>query len=161
MNRPGRWGRLIGLLVIGLGPGGLALAEAIPSLSLDALRQAPASVVPADASEAEAARDVKVVRDWTGALCRSRVVNEGKTPLRIREVVLFDVPHAYSPETHLYGEGFTMLSQTTGTLGKPVDMGLTDRTDPSTIMLAKLTIELAKQDGRRIAGVGESIVGTR
>jgi hypothetical protein len=25
------------------------------------------------------------------------------------------------------------------------DMGLTDRTDPSTIMLAKLTIELAKQ----------------
>src|SRR5581483_7748458 len=30
-------------------------------------------------------------------------------------------------ETHLYGEGFTMLSQTDGTLGKPHDLGLTDR----------------------------------
>ena len=35
------------------------------------------------------------------------------------------------------------LATDTGKVMK--DMGLTDRTDPSTIMLAKLTIELAKQ----------------
>src|SRR6185436_5143961 len=28
-----------------------------------------------------------------------------------------------SPETRLYGEGFQMLSQTGGTLGKPADLG--------------------------------------
>ena len=33
------------------------------------------------------------------------------------------MPHALPPETHLYGEGFTMLSQTAGTLGKPTDLG--------------------------------------
>src|SRR5207244_4305032 len=55
------------------------------------------------------------------------LINEGKGPVQVKEVVLFNVPHAFPPETHLYGEGFTMLSQTTGTLGKPVDMGLTDR----------------------------------
>ncbi|HZY88304.1 MAG TPA: alpha-galactosidase, partial [Gemmataceae bacterium] len=56
-----------------------------------------------------------------------RVVNGGATPARVREVVLFEVPHDYPPETRLYGEGFTMLSQTAGTLGKPTDLGLTDR----------------------------------
>jgi alpha-galactosidase len=94
-------------------------------LTLDALRQAPATVVPADGAEVPA--DVKVVRDWTGSLCRTRLVNGGKAPVRVREVVLFDVPHDLPPETHLYGEGFTMLSETTGTLAHPVDMGLTDR----------------------------------
>jgi alpha-galactosidase len=60
-------------------------------------------------------------------VCRTRLVNEGKAPVRIKEVVLFTIAHNLPPQTHLYGEGFTMLSQTTGTLGKPVDMGLTDR----------------------------------
>ena len=43
------------------------------------------------------------------------------------EVVLFDVPHALPPETHVYGEGFQMLSQTGGTIGQPADLG--DYTD--------------------------------
>jgi alpha-galactosidase len=94
-------------------------------MTLETVRRAPAAVVPADTDQAPP--EVKVVREWSGSLCRARLVNEGKTPVRIKEVILFTVPHALPPETHLYGEGFTMLSQTTGTLGKPIDMGLTDR----------------------------------
>jgi alpha-galactosidase len=110
------------LLVAALHP---AAAFAAPTLTLDAVKQAPASVVTADGTPAPA--EVKVLRDWSGPVCRARLVNDGKAPVRVKEVVLLDVPHAYPPETHLYGEGFTMLSETTGTLGKPVDMGLTDR----------------------------------
>jgi alpha-galactosidase len=68
-----------------------------------------------------------VVREWDGDLCRSRLLNAGPRPVRIREVVLFDVVHGLPPETALYGEGFQMLSQTGGTLGAPADIG--DYTD--------------------------------
>src|SRR5262249_32794487 len=68
--------------------------------------------------------------------------------VKVKEVVLFGVPHAFPPETHLYGEGFTMLSQTSGTLGKPVDMGLTDRKhykipqpDDATVVYGLLTLQ--------------------
>jgi alpha-galactosidase len=94
------------------------------TITPESVRQAPAAVVPADAA---GAAGVKVVREWSGPYCRSRLVNEGAAPVRVKEVVLFDIPHAYPPETHLYGEGFTMLSQTAGTLGKPQDLGHTDR----------------------------------
>jgi alpha-galactosidase len=77
-----------------------------------------------DAAEALA---VKLVREWDGPLCHSRLLNAGSRPVRIREVVLFDVLHGLPPETALYGEGFQMLSQTGGTLGKPTDIG--DYTD--------------------------------
>jgi alpha-galactosidase len=39
--------------------------------------------------------------------------------VKIREVILFSLQHSFPPETRLYGEGFTMLSVTTGTLAKP------------------------------------------
>jgi alpha-galactosidase len=108
------------LAAVGLWPTA-ARADQGPTLSLEAVRGAPARVVPAEAA------GVRVVREWSGPLCRARLVNDGKAPAVIKEVVLFDIPHAYPPETHLYGEGFTMLSETTGTLAKPIDMGLTDR----------------------------------
>ena len=38
-------------------------------------------------------------------------------------MVLFDLALQLAPETRLYGEGFQMLTQTGGTLGKPVDLG--------------------------------------
>jgi alpha-galactosidase len=97
-----------------------------PRLTPEAVRRAPATVVAVDQAE-QAPAEVKVVREWTGALCQSRLVNEGKKAVKIKEVILFDIPHRYPPETHLYGEGFTMLSQTSGTIGKPIDLGLTDR----------------------------------
>jgi alpha-galactosidase len=102
-----------------------ALAPPSPTLTLDAVRAAPATVVLAEGAKGPAS--LRVVREWTGPVCRSRLVNEGKAAVKVQEVVLFDLPHAYPAETRLYGEGFTMLSETTGTTGKPIDMGLTDR----------------------------------
>ncbi len=65
---------------------------------------------------------------WRGDLCRVRVTNRGQTPVRIREIVLFDFGHQLAGDTPIYGEGFQMLSQTAGTLAKPRDVGTyTDR----------------------------------
>jgi alpha-galactosidase len=141
-----RRGVILMALLFAAGPGALAaFADPVPFLTLEAVQRAPAAVVPAD--PAAATGDVRVVRDWSGSLCRGKLVNDGKTPVKIKEVVLFDIPHAYPPETHLYGEGFTMLSETTGTLAKPIDMGLTDRKhyripqpDDATVVYGLLTL---------------------
>jgi alpha-galactosidase len=73
------------------------------------------------------AASAKLIRDWQGDVCRSRVVNEGRRAVRLREIVLFDVLHGLPADTGLYGEGFQMLSQTEGTIGVPADLG--DYTD--------------------------------
>jgi alpha-galactosidase len=112
------------LLAVSLWPGA-ALADSDKALTRSAVERSPAKVVLADGSIAPA--DIRLVREWAGPLCRSRLVNGGKESVKVKEVLLLDVPHAYPPETHLYGEGFTMLSQTAGTIGKPADTGLTDR----------------------------------
>jgi alpha-galactosidase len=108
------------LVVASLLPDAASAAE--PALTLEAVKRAPAKVVPAEG--AETPPEVKVVRDWSGPLCRSRIVNEGKKPIRVKEIVLFDLPHVLPPEAGLYGEGFTMQSMTTGTLGKPIQTGM-------------------------------------
>jgi alpha-galactosidase len=116
---------ILGLVIAATLPLAAAVSPRQTALFPDSVRNAPVRVIPV---ERESVPDgVRVVRDWTGTSCRSRLVNEGKTPARIKEVVLFDVPHDLPPETLLYGEGFTMLSQTAGTLGAPADLGLTDR----------------------------------
>jgi len=66
---------------------------------------------------------VKVERQWKGAVCQSQLVNQGREPVRIKEVVLFDVKLTLPATTRLYGEGFQMLTQTGGTLGQPADLG--------------------------------------
>jgi alpha-galactosidase len=66
---------------------------------------------------------IQVVRSWTGPFCRSHIVNRRSSPVRIKEIVLFDVAHAWPADTRVYGEGFQMLSQTGGTLGTPIDLG--------------------------------------
>ena len=88
--------------------------------SLD-LRHAPGEAV-------SGARGVELVRKWNGDLCRSRIINRTKSPVRVREVVLFHIAHQLPPETALYAESFQMLSQTSGTLGKPVNLGYDERT---------------------------------
>jgi alpha-galactosidase len=98
---------------------GPAAADDAPPLP-EALRQAPGKVVPSDPTASAA--DVQLVREWDGALCRPRLVNKGKSAVRLKEVVLFDVPLSLPGETALYGEGSQMLSQTGGTLAKPVDL---------------------------------------
>jgi hypothetical protein len=97
-------------------------------LGLDIVKAAPWRVVPA--GDAPGVDAVRLTRSWDGALCRSRLTNSGREPVRLREVVLFDVSLGLPPETKLYGEGFQMLSQTGGTLGQPLDLG--DYTDANT-----------------------------
>jgi alpha-galactosidase len=78
---------------------------------------------------------VKVERRWKGSVCYSRVVNQGSEPVRIKEIVLFDLALSMPATTRLYGEGFQMLSQTGGTLGQPTDLG--NYTDEKHYKLAK------------------------
>ncbi|MGI9167895.1 MAG: hypothetical protein ACR2G5_16210 [Pyrinomonadaceae bacterium] len=66
---------------------------------------------------------VKVIRQWNGPICRSRLVNSGPAGVKVKEVVLFDLTLPLPAETRIYGEGFQMLSQSGGTLGKPTDLG--------------------------------------
>lgn len=85
----------------------------------------PARAVALDGSTAVS---VKIDRRWRGRLCRAAVSNAGAAPVRLKEIVLFAGAHGCPPDTRIYGEGFTMLSQTGGTLSKPEDIGgYTDR----------------------------------
>ena len=74
-------------------------------------------------SAARVAPGLVVERKWQGEFCHSRIVNRSDRAVRVREVVLFDVPHDLPGSTHLYGESFQMLSQTAGTLAQPADLG--------------------------------------
>ena len=91
-------------------------------LDLRSFINAPSAVIPTD--DSRNVKQVKLVRDWKNRFCNSRLINQGKDPVRIKEVVLFDLSLSSLPQTsNLYGEGFQMLSQTGGTLGQPADLG--------------------------------------
>jgi alpha-galactosidase len=65
---------------------------------------------------------LKLTGTRAGDLYRSRLTNTGSTPVHVKEVALFRIAHNLSDDTALYGESFQMLSQTAGTLGKPVNL---------------------------------------
>jgi alpha-galactosidase len=90
-------------------------------LDQQSLYKAPSAIIPA--GDAVDLKQVHLLRPWRGPVCRSRLVNRGKRPVSIKEVVLFDLKLDLPPATRLYGEGFQMLSQTGGTLEKPLDLG--------------------------------------
>src|SRR5215813_8577879 len=103
---------------------GRAQAGKTKSLDLRSFINAPSAIIPVGAAGAEAGvKQVELVRQWRGPLCRARLINRGKTPARIKEVTLFDLKLDLPPTTTLYGEGFQMLSQTGGEAGRPVDLG--------------------------------------
>jgi alpha-galactosidase len=104
----------------------LAFAADQPGgLVLDDLRGVRGWVVPVD-PKAPGLAQVRLERDGGPRRWQPRLVNRGKKPVRIREVVVFSLPHTLPPETQLYGESFQMLSQTTGTVGKPIDLGYSE-----------------------------------
>ncbi|MEX2169155.1 MAG: glycoside hydrolase family 36 protein [Pirellulales bacterium] len=57
-----------------------------------------------------------------GKLIEFELHNRSNKPLAIKEIVLFDWGHGLPSESAVYGEGYTMLSQTGGTLGEMVDL---------------------------------------
>ena len=97
-----------------------ALGASVQHLDRQSFINAPGKVVAVNDVDAS---QIKLIREWRGALCRSRLVNRGKKSVPVKEVVLFDLALALPSETRLYGEGFQMLSQTGGTLGQPANLG--------------------------------------
>jgi alpha-galactosidase len=71
----------------------------------------------------ESAAALKLSGDRSGELYRPRLTNTGTTAVHVKEVALFRVAHHLPGNTALYGESFQMLSQTSGTLAKPVNLG--------------------------------------
>jgi alpha-galactosidase len=67
---------------------------------------------------------IRLNRKWSGNRCQSVLVNTGKEPLRIGNIILFDLArHGLDSATPVYGEGFQKLSQTGGTLAHPKPIG--------------------------------------
>lgn len=80
------------------------------------------------ALDGSAAAGVRIDRRWQGRLCRTTVTNRGAVAVRLKEIVLFEGGHGCAGDARIYGEGFTMLSQTGGTLAEPAAIGgYTDR----------------------------------
>jgi alpha-galactosidase len=70
----------------------------------------------------EGAPELKLALEWQGDHATATLRNEGKTAVPVHDVVLFDYAHKLPGDTAFYGEGFQMLSQTAGTIAKPVDL---------------------------------------
>ena len=102
-------------------------ADATNETFVQKLRAAPAQVTIIGGEVA--GNEIVVNREWAGEFCRSFVQNRGATPVRLQDIVLFSMPmHGLGADTPILAEGFTMLNQTVGTLGKPEDLCDTDGT---------------------------------
>ena len=85
------------------------------------LRLAPGRVEGANGAVLPALR---LERNWTGDRCYAKLVNTSQVPVRVGNVILFDLAqHGLNPATPIYGEGFQKLAQTGGTLAKPIAIG--------------------------------------
>ena len=113
--------------ILTLGPSGWARADGKPKeLTLELFTRSKGRVVPAD--PAAAVDKLQVSASWKGPLLQTKLTNKGRQAVKIKEVVLAEVEHDLDPATHIYGEGFQMLSQTGGTLAKQEKLGnFTDR----------------------------------
>ena len=66
--------------------------------------------------------------DWADGAATFEVQNVGSKPVEIEQIVLFEGDHRLPADTSIHAEGFTMLSQTVGTLGNPIPLSeFTDR----------------------------------
>ena len=101
-------------------------AETFPMDFHETIARRPSRILLVDRIEAPADA-LRLERNWNGSVCRAKLTNVSDSPLSISDVVLFDVHHGLDPATPIYAEGFTMLSQTVGTLAEPKDLAYADR----------------------------------
>jgi alpha-galactosidase len=91
--------------------------------ALDQIIKSPSRVVLADGTSVPAnsvAVGKSVQTDAAGhAMLQLTLRNTTDKPLLIREVIISDWQHGLPGASAFYGEGYTMLSQTAGTLAKP------------------------------------------
>jgi alpha-galactosidase len=85
------------------------------ALDRHALEASAAFARPTSASGCPGA-ELAVGRSWDGNRLSSTLTNSGAAPVRIDEIVVAAGTHGLSPDTPLYGEGVTMLSQYEGTI---------------------------------------------
>ena len=69
--------------------------------------------------EGISADTVSIERVWHGETVSFSVRNLGAAPVRMDEILLFQGSHTLCGHTRVHAEGFTMLSQTVGTLRQP------------------------------------------
>lgn len=95
-------------------------------MNLESLKSCTPRVVFTDPSDA--GFPITITQEWDGPRVRTKLRNDGDRPVRIHEVVMADLVHAMPGDTRVYGEGFTHLSATGGTIAEPTDLGsYTDR----------------------------------
>ncbi len=148
----------IALLIVGIFAGSAATASASPASSLiEKLRNAPVRIVcTASTQPSTTTPDLRVTQRWEDNVCQVTLANRGSQPIRVTELVLMDIQHGLPSETLIFGEGFTMLGLTGGTLAKPVDWGsFPDRShyriaEPESLRTVYGMFELQPAEGDRV-----------
>src|SRR5262245_6725156 len=79
--------------------GGQAQTGKAKKLDQRSFIDAPSAVTPAGSDDV---KQVELIRRWRGSICRSRLINRGKGPARIKEITLFDLKLDLPPTTGLY-----------------------------------------------------------
>ncbi len=93
-----------------------------PSAFIDRLKQAPSRIEDIDHKPVDESL-FRLKKTWKGNRCSFALTNTGKAPIRLGNIILFDLAaHGLDPSTPIYGEGFQMLSQTAGTLGRVANL---------------------------------------
>ncbi|MBM3880876.1 MAG: alpha-galactosidase [Verrucomicrobia bacterium] len=108
----------------------LATSSGFTAFAAVSLRQqvAAAEATALGLDDAPLPATVVLSRRWVGDVCWGTLENRGTAPVQVGNIVLAEFEHGLAADTPVYGEGFTMLSQTGGTLARPVDEGFyTDR----------------------------------
>lgn len=85
-------------------------------LTADIFKSAECEIIVGDPM---VAGELRLVRRWCGDACRLSVVNNSPHAVRIAEAVAFRMKMPFSADIPFYGEGYNMLSQYKGTIGKP------------------------------------------
>lgn len=73
--------------------------------------------------EGQEAEDIVLVRQWQDCVCGLRLENRGNSAAVLSEVRAFQGAIPLPAKTPFYGEGYNMLSQYGGTIGKPECIG--------------------------------------
>src|SRR5688572_4490932 len=65
--------------------------DPVTRLTRQVFANAAGRVIPVDAGSATAA--LKLDRRWVGPICTTTLTNAGGMPVRVKEVVMFEIPH--------------------------------------------------------------------
>ncbi|MBD0400602.1 glycoside hydrolase family 36 protein [Flammeovirga sp. EKP202] len=87
------------------------------------LSKAPAIVEDKDGNEIKKS-DYTLTKKWDGNLCKATITNTSNKVINPKDIILFAIEkHGLNPESPIYGEGFQMLHQNSGTLANHENIG--------------------------------------